>query len=198
MASIYASTHNEAMTYIFNRMESYPTENVESVVFSIYGDFCTERGIPLPTLFPPMLPTFPEDFNDLDLHGIVDGSELSEGLKEKGKALVDIVLQTLPFNPFAEAIQRLLDESRGALNEAEYQVLDDAAEVARQSHQLYIGDGEEITDFVAKSAQTGGGSQEDARSINWWKVGGCDVVGGLVSGGTAALGASAISVIMQW
>jgi len=196
MASIYATTHNEAMNYIFDRLETYPRTDRESVVMGIYGDFCTERGIPFP--IGTTLPTFPEDFKDVDLFGMIQEQVGSEALQVEGRKLVELLLQQLPYNPFEEGVKALRKEAKGKLNADDFSKYNDAAAVALQSHQLYISESGDATDFVAKAANTGGSNGEESRSINWWKVGGCDLVGGLVSGGAGALGASAISVIMQW
>lgn len=197
MASIHASTHNEAMTYVFSNLERVPEGDYESVVFGIYGDFCTRNGIPFPTTT--TLPTFPTDFKDLDLNTWIEGADASQGMKAASRGILEIVDRRLPYNEFASQIASFVEGAQRSLSGEEAATLEDMATVARQSHQLYIAP-EGVTPFVQLAGEISGGNGGNgdvAYSVNWWKVLGCDIIGGLVSGPAGYLGASAISVIMQ-
>ena len=99
MAINHASKHNEAMTYVFNRLETVPRENVTGVVASIYGDFCTENGLPWPLgdIYPP---TFPLETSEIDLKGEIARSNKSAALKAAATDLVNIVERQLPYHAF--------------------------------------------------------------------------------------------------
>lgn len=202
MASIYASNHNAAMNYIFSKLESIPTENVEAVVMGIYGDFCTRNGWPFPIGTGPFNP-FPEDFRDLDLRGLIAGSSASQDLKATANQLLDVVERALPYNEYSAQINQVLAASASTLRGDDLATAEDMASVAHQSHQLYNSPNGGVTPFVGLvgdlrgQAGNGGTGEPVAQAIDWGKVLACDIVGGIFGGPGGYVAASTISVIMQ-
>lgn len=199
MASSHASKHNEAMTYVFSNLAAVPTANIESVVAGIYGDFCTGNGLPWP--FGPIYPpTFPTEFNEINLRDQVDQSGKSAALKAAANGILDIVDLRLAYHDFDQELLNLEGSIAPTLDGDDAATFADMVSVARQSHELYFSATGEATDFQVLAAGVPGGGipvEDVVYAVDWWKVLAVDIIGGMMGGPGGYLGASAIAVIMQ-
>ena len=192
--NIFARMHNDGIIYVLNALEEIPGQrDIPSTVESLIREFCEKFGLP----FEPLnLPAFPENIEDLNLDEWVDQTSFSLNFKKLAKATLDLLERDLNIVDSFQEFDRLLSQAKSTLNETEFFVFDDHIYVAKRSMEFWKSEADETHIWQLHASFLKGTSAKDP--INWWKVFGCDCVGGLMGNVAGYIGASVISVIMQY
>lgn len=191
--NILARLHNEGIIYVLNSLERIPDENeIPVVVESLIKDFCKEFDLPFEPL---TLPEFPPNIDDLDLNSWVDQSSYSHDFKRLAKDTLNVFDRELGIVEAFQEFDRLLNQAKTTLTESEFYIYDDHIYVAKRSMEFWLSEVNSNRIWLINTPILENPSREP---INWWKVFGCDCVGGLFGGAAGYIGASLISVIMQW
>ncbi len=192
--NILARMHNDGIIYGLNAMQEIPSpQGIPSTVESLVREFSEKYEVP----FEPLnLPEFPENINDLNLDEWVDQTSFSTEFKNLAKGTLDVLERELSIVESFQEFDRLLSQAESTLSESEFYVFDDHIYVAKRSMEFWKAEVDETQIWQLHASFL---ERRSARGpINWWKVFGCDCVGGFFGGPGGYIGASLISVIMQY
>jgi hypothetical protein len=182
------------LSMVLHALKEIPdSRDIPSRVESLVRDFSMEFDLP----FKPLnLPKFPENINDLNLDEWVDRTSFSDKFKNLAKGTLGILERDLNIRESFNEFDRLLNQAKSTLSETEYLVFDDHIYVAKRSMEFWKLeiDGTKIWQLHASFID----SRPAKGPINMWKVFGYDCVGGFFGGPGGYIGASLISVIMQY
>ena len=199
-SSIYSLLHNESALYILNNIQSIPSgqNNVKSTVKILNQDFLSRYDIAFEDY---ALPIFPPNSNDIDLRQWIAESSQSNDLKGFVNQTIDILEQELPQVDYYNQLDNLLNTADGVLTSNDKIKFQDSILVAKRSYELWFSEIGGQREWLSELRNIDLPNPNDVvASINWWKVLGVDIVGGIVSAGNPVgfLGASTIAVIMMW
>lgn len=208
IARIEPQLHNQIVSYVLNNMTELPNEGelVDYAKTQVQGYFNEVGWHEMPTI---TLPEFPSDFNEVDLHSWIDNWMANAGasnyLQSYFHQLVDATQAGTGLRDFYTTTQSLITSAENELSPDDLQIFVDSCNVGYHSLAFWLGEtqGKRIwtTGLIIDPP-----TPDDMASINWWKVGGCDLVGaggGAIMGGPkgALVGAgvcSLCSIINQW
>ena len=191
--NILARMHNEGIIYCLNKCQGIPSsEDSPKSVESLVKEFCIIHELPYA---PSNLPAFPKGINDLDLGEWVEQITFSDEFKKLVNSTLGILEQNYSIFETFNKLDVLLEQAKSTLSENEFPDFEDHIYVAKRSIEFWLSeiDGIRVWKLNAPCLKD---IQEKA-PINWWKVLGCDCVGGLFNGPAGYICASVISVIMQ-
>lgn len=192
--NILARMHNDGIIYGLNALHEIPSpQGIPSTVESLVREFSEKYDVP----FEPLnLPEFPENINDLNLDEWVDQTSFSTEFKNLAKGTLDVLERELSIVESFQEFDRLLGQAESTLNESEFYVFDDHIYVAKRSMEFWKAEVDETQVWQLHASFLDGRSARGP--INWWKVLGCDCVGGFFGGPHGYIGVLLISIIMQY
>jgi hypothetical protein len=186
--------HNDGIIYGLNVLQEIPSpREIPSIVESLVREFSEKYKVP----FEPLnLPEFSENIDDLNLDGWVDQTSFSNDFKNLAKATLDVLECELSIVESFQEFDRLLNQAESTLNETEFYVFDDHIYVAKRSMEFWKAEVDETKIWELHASFLEGRSTRGL--INWWKVLGCDCIGGFFGGPCGYISASLISFLMQY
>jgi hypothetical protein len=186
--------HNDGIIYGLNVLQEIPSpREIPSIVESLVREFSEKYKVP----FEPLnLPEFSENIDDLNLDGWVDQTSFSNDFKNLAKATLDVLECELSIVESFQEFDRLLNQAESTLNETEFYVFDDHIYVAKRSMEFWKAEVDETKIWELHASFLEGRSTRGL--INWWKVLGCDCIGGFFGGPGGYISASLISFLMQY
>ncbi len=190
---IYSLLHNEAIRFILNNLKNIPLRNeVERVVKELNSEFFRKYGIHFRDY---SLPPFPENPNNVNLREWITQSPQSDELKFWLNKTIDVLEAQKDYLTTQDDLHNLEVNAKNRLNHDDFVIYSDHIFVAISSIQYWTSkiEGEFVWKLDIRNF-----NPDPPAAINWWKVFGCDCIGGIVTGTPVGYaGASAISVIMQ-
>ncbi|MCB0482693.1 MAG: hypothetical protein KDC83_14790 [Flavobacteriales bacterium] len=197
------------MKQLLDNMAQLPNQNeAKDYVIQEVTSFYEEYGWNVP---PIQFPAFPNDFEQIDLHQFLldwtNGHSISQELLDYSNNLIDLLLTNSTLNQFSIESMALLSSASSILNQEDLQILTDAVDIANQSISFWTGQYSNSHNWTA-GLIIPPPQPPIMIGMNWWKVAGCDAVGGIggaiigagnpVSIGVGAAVCSACNIINQW
>lgn len=173
-------------------MEYIPSgiANITATFDTLYCDW-TNTSLPLSHSFPG---TFPENIEDLDLDAWVSSLSYSSTFKNLVYNTLDLLESSPGLSVIQDSIAHWEQKASKILSGTELNKYYEHLALAKYSAYFWSPEEEGGLYGIQYLAAS---KKKSTMFINWWKVLGCDCVGGLVGGPAGYLGASTISVIMQ-
>lgn len=142
---------------------------------------------------------FPEvnSIDELDFNLWLTDMGISEDLKVAINETLVILETSTSLNEIISSIEQKEIEASSKFSDEQLDLYYSHLAVAKYSAMFWAPEKEGGENGIKYIADSESGREAAIQEINWWKVLGCDCVGGLVGGAAGYLGASAISCIMQ-
>lgn len=196
--------HNVDLKYILENLDEIPARKsikptIEKVLSTKYSTDNLLKSVSS-SLYE--IPDFPETIEELDLYSWVDSYDVSVELKEKLKETLDILSQDYALNDLLTILSQKEVDAKNFFTGTELDTYYSHLSVAKNSAIFWRPESEGGLNGIQYLNIN---NLKSAQAVNWWKVLGCDCVGGVmgsmaatpIGGAVGYVGASAISTIMQ-
>jgi len=216
-ANFEVQLHNSCVSHVLNNMTALPNSGDEQS-FSIQQvtNYFNAFEWTVPNL---IYPDFPSDLSNIDLDLFLQSwltkasVSMSPELATYSSSLISLLSSSSTLKQFYDNSRNLVEGAESSLSANDLQILADATHVANSSLSFWVGQNEGVYTWTA-GLIVDPPPPPALAAINWWKVAGTDLVGGisgaiiagsssggLGTGAGALLGAattSTISIIHQW
>ncbi len=187
--------HNQGVKYVLQHLQELPEGDaiVEKIDELTGSFFIMTRG----SYDGMRLPPIPETIEELDPYEWIKEAPVSYAVKQYEFSLLNLLSQDMAIEEFEQALELLERRAMLNLSGGDLEIFLSSASVARHSMRFWtpceLGGMGGLEYLHICGVDTG----YDSRAINWWKVLGCDCLGGIFGGAGGYICASLISVVMQ-
>jgi hypothetical protein len=199
-ASLESQLHNQAVSFALNNMLEIPAEpdQFSFAQTQVQMYFSSLGWITPSTTFP----TFPDDFDTVDLGSWVSGWVASTGASSNYLAYIYQLVGALQAQPSLSQLysvtQNIVNSAQSNLTQSELQALVDVCYIGNSSQTFWLSESNGVRCWT-NGLQIPIPPPATMAKINWWKVGGCDLVGAaggaIMAGPKGALVGAAVSSI---
>lgn len=197
--------HNDDLKYILENLEGIPERGsikpaIEKVLKTKY---ISDNQLKSVSTGLSEIPDFPESIDELDLYSWVENFNVSRELKDKLKETLDILSLDYELQELLKILSQKELEAANFFSGTELNAYYSHLAVAKKSAFFWAPESEGGLNGIQYLEVE---NLKSVQRVNWWKVLGCDCVGGVMGtvmsanplgGAVGYVGASAISTIMQ-
>ncbi len=183
--------HNTQLKYVLENTNKIPEKSeVRSHVEKILSQHSSFKT----TVSLSSLPSFFENFENFDMNNWVNEFNISSDLKSEIFITFQILQNASDLKDIIRQIEERELNASNLFSGNELDLFYEHLAVAKYSATFWSPEEQGGMNGIQYINVT---NLKSTHRVNWWKVLGCDCVGGLVANAAGYVGASAISVIMQ-